>query len=214
MSRRVTPPLVAAAGKTFAGAIRGSAVHCCMIKGLLLLAAASFALCLSLSAQNTVPPVPSADLTLKQATPRRMVQSHVAVERTGSFSALNNVWYGHGPLTLVDGRSFTFPSAFGWVEGTPGDLLPTFSPVGLHRLVPNPMLPVDDANNAALDWFEQPDYVSGEVSVFYGKSIDGKFNREVKAGHLLGEIIHGNTHISVGAFYEESNGRRPVLIGR
>jgi hypothetical protein len=185
-----------------------------MNKRLLSLVAASGALGLSVCAQQVTAPICSADLTLRQATPRRMVQSHVVVERTGSFSALNNVWYGHGPLTLIDGRSFTFPNAFGWVEGTPGDLLPAYSSVGLHRSIPNPMLPVDDANNAALDWFEQPDYVRGEVSVFYGKSIDGKFSREVKAGHILGEIMHGNTHISVGAFYQESNGRRPVLIGR
>ena len=179
---------------------------------VLPLVSASLALCLSLSAQEPASSIRSADLTLKQATPRTMVQSHVVVERTGFFGALNNAWYGRGPLTLVDGRSFSFPSAFGWVERTPGDLLPTFSPVGLHRLIPNPMLPADEANNAALDWFEQPDYVGGEVSVFYGKST-GKYSREVKAGHILGEIVHGNTQISVGAFYEESNGRRPLLIG-
>ncbi len=184
-----------------------------MMKRVLPVVAASFALCLSLAAQEPASSIRSADLTLKQATPRTMVQGHVVVERTGSFGALNNAWYGRGPLTLVDGRLFSFPNAFGWVEGTPGDLLPAFSPVGLHRLIPNPMLPADDANTAALDWFEQPDYVSGEVSFFYGSTLGGKHSHEVKAGSILGQIVHGNTQITVGASYGESSGRRPVLIG-
>lgn len=173
--------------------------------------AASLALAVSLFAQETAASDKSrgADFTLSHANSSDLVEGPVAVERTGSFRALNQVWSGRGPLSLADNRFFSFPSAFGWIEA-PSWFLPPFSARPLPRLVPPTLLGMDPVGE--YDFAPQGDYVGGEVSVFYGKST-GKYSREVKAGHILGEIVHGNTHISVGASYEESSGRRPLLIG-
>jgi hypothetical protein len=55
----------------------------------------------------------------------------------------------------------------------------------------------------------KPVYVGGEVSVFFGKSIDGKVDREIRSGYILGEIINGNTHINIGASYERASADFP-----
>lgn len=185
-----------------------------MIKRALPSLAAFSAVCFSLSAQQAETPARTEffDFTLKQATSSDLVQGPVTLERTGSFRVLNNAWYGRGPLTLVDGRLFSFPSAFGWVEGTPADFLPDFTAEDLPRMTPVGPLP---GESVAKPWdlFRKPDYAGGEVGFFYGKSIGGKRSREVEAGYILGEIIQGNTHISVGASYEHSTGNRSLLIG-
>ena len=105
---------------------------------------------------------------------------------------LNNAWYGSGPLTLVDGRLFSFPRAFGWVEATPSDFLPAFTTQALPRATPVTILP-GDTDSEAVDLPHQFDYVGGEVSVFYGRSL-GKSKREVVQGSFLGEVVDGNTH--------------------
>ena len=131
--------------------------------------------------------------SLQQVSPRDMVKGHVALQSHGSFAALNNAWHGSGPLTLVRPQLFSFPSAFGWLEGGADDLLPLFAPVSepaskVFGLLPN------------------PDYVGGEVGLFYGRST-GKHRLEVEQAYILGEIIDGNTHINVGASYERASGR-------
>ena len=182
-----------------------------MIKRALSFLAALVAASVSAAAQETATAnaIQTATITLTQASPSDLVEGPVEVQRTGSFRALNNAWYGPGPLTL-EARSFSFPSAFGWVEGTPGALLPAFTAQSPPRLIAPVALGVDPAGDIAL--VGQGDYVTGEVSFFYGKST-GKYSREVKAGYILGQIVHGNTQITVGASYGESNGRRPLLIG-
>ena len=186
-----------------------------MIKRALPFLAAFFALCVSLSAQEaaTSDQTESVDFILPQATAGDLVQGPVTVERTGSFRVLNNVWSGRGPLTLVDGRLFSFPSAFGWVEGTPGDFLPDFTAEGLP-LITSPGMVARESGAKPFDLFRKPDYVGGEVGFFYGKSIGGKHSREVEAGYILGEIIQGKTHIGVGISYDHSTGNRPLLISR
>jgi hypothetical protein len=185
-----------------------------MIKRALPFLAAFFAVGFSLSAQEreTSDRAGLVDFTLPQATSSDLVEGPVTLERTGSFRVLNNAWYGRGPLTLVDGRLFSFPSAFGWVEGTPGDFLPDFTAEELPRVTPVGTLP-RESGAKPFDLFRKPDYAGGEVGFFYGKSIGGKHSREVEAGYILGEIIQGNTHIGVGVSYEHSTGNRPLLIG-
>ena len=127
-----------------------------MIKRALPSLAAFSAVCFSLSAQEaaTSDRIESGDFTLKQATSIDLVQGPVTLERTGSFRVLNNAWYGRGPLTLVDGRLFSFPSAFGWVEGTPVDFLPDFTAEALPRMTPVGTLPrlvAPELTSAALD---------------------------------------------------------------
>ena len=53
-----------------------------------------------------------------------------------------------------------------------------------------------------------------EKWAFSTGSRSGKFGREVYAGYIFGEVVDGNTHISVGASYEHANGRVPIPLGR
>ena len=175
--------------------------------GAVLVALLGSALAQTREAAQTTP---AASISLNQASPSDLVEGPVELPHTGSVRAVNNAWYGPGALTL-DARLFSFPSAFGWVQGTPGTLLPVFSARPLPRLVAPVELGIDQSPIFGLE--PQGTYATGEVSLFYGKSTGGKYSREVKAAHLLGEITNGNTHITVGAAYEESNGRRPVLLG-
>lgn len=155
----------------------------------------------------------NASLALSQSSPTEMVEGRPALGRTGSFRALPNMWYGNGPLTLVDGRLFSFPGAFGWVEATQENFLPAFSAHHLPRVTPVTAL-AQSTGGEKLELFPKPDYVSGEVSVFYGRSTGGKYSREVEQGSILGEIVNGNTRIQVGGFYGHSSGNSPRIIGR
>jgi hypothetical protein len=132
---------------------------------------------------------------------------------TDLFGTLNNAWHAPAPLTFADGRRFSFPSAFAWMEAAPTDFLPAVALEEPPRVTPTARLARDSSNNKALDLLPKFDYAGGEVGIFYGKS-NGKFSREVEAGYIFGEVVDGNTHISVGASYEHSNGRVPSLLGR
>jgi hypothetical protein len=184
-----------------------------MSKGALSTVAAILGVCFSLSAQEIRIPssIQPAGFALSQASPREMVEGRVALKGIDNFRMLNTAWYGSGPLTLVDGRLFSFPRAFGWVEATPSDFLPAFTTQALPRTTPVTILP-GDTDNRAVDLPHQFDYVSGEVSVFYGRSI-GNSKREVVQGSFLGEVVDGNTHIIVGGSYGHSSGHVPRPIG-
>jgi hypothetical protein len=184
-----------------------------MIKRALLAGALIFGVCFSLSAQESTTSSPAASFLFNRVSPSDMVEGRAALlQRTGSFRTLNNAWYGSGPLTLVDARLFSFPSAFGWVEATPGDFLPAFTAEALPRLTPVTTL-ARDSSGKAVDLSPKVDYVGGEVGVFYGRST-GKSSREVEQGYILGEVVDGNTHIMVGGSYEHSSGNAPRIIGR
>ena len=176
--------------------------------------AAIFGVCFSLSAQEIKNPEldPTVSFALSQASPREMVEGRVALKGINNFRMLNNAWYGSGPLTLVDGRLFSFPRAFGWVEATPSDFLPAFTTQALPRATPVTILS-GDTDSEAVDLPHQFDYVGGEVSVFYGRSL-GKSKREVVQGSFLSEVVDGKTHIIVGGSYGHSSGHVPRPIGR
>ncbi len=174
-----------------------------------LIVAASFGFSLPLAAEQ-----PTADaFMLNRTSPSEMVQGRPALGRSGSFRSLTNVWSGNGPLTLVDGRRFSFPGAFGWVEATPDAVLPFLAVQATPRVTPAPTLGAT-AGNEKLELLRKPDYVGGEVGFFYGRSVGGKYSREVEQGYILGEIIEGNTRIQVGASYGQSTGNSPRIIGR
>ncbi|MEO7724455.1 MAG: hypothetical protein ABIU29_07170 [Chthoniobacterales bacterium] len=178
-----------------------------MIKRTLPAMAAIFALSFSVSAQEL------ASFTLARASASAMVEGRAALGEAGSFRTLNNFWNGNGPLSLVDGRLFSFPRAFGWVESTRGDFLPAFALQEVPRGIPAAS-PDRSTSGEKVNLFRKPDYVGGEVGVFYGRSIGGKYSREVESGYILGEIIEGNTRIQVGASYGHSTGNTPRIIGR
>ena len=184
-----------------------------MIKRALPAVAAILGVCFSLSAQEMKisSPRQPASFSLRQASPSEMVESRVALQGTRSFRALNNAWYGSGPLTLFTERPFSFPSAFGWVEATPSDFLPTFSTDLVPRTTSLTTL-AGDKDGTPVDLLHQFDYVGGEVGVFYGRST-GKFKREVTQGYIFGEVVNGNTHIMVGGSYGHSSGNAPRPIG-
>ena len=185
-----------------------------MLKPALLSMAATIGLCFSVAAE---PPAPgtaqAAGLTLNPTSPNEMVAGRPARGQAGSFRTLSNVWSGNGPLTLMDGRLFSFPGAFGWVEATHGSFLPALAVQEVPRGAPATTL-ARSTSSENLELFRKPVYVGGEVGVFYGRSIGGKYSREVEAGYILGEIIEGNTRIQVGASYGHSTGNAPRIIGR
>ncbi|MDQ3117536.1 MAG: hypothetical protein M3Q86_13170 [Verrucomicrobiota bacterium] len=174
-----------------------------------LIVAASVGFSLPLAAEQ-----PAADaFVLNRTSPSEMVKGRPALGRAGSFRTLTNVWSGNGPLTLVDGRLFSFPGAFGWVEATPDALLPALAVQARPRLAPATTLE-STTGNEKLELLRKPDYVGGEVGFFYGRSFGGKYSREVEQGYILGEIVEGNTRIQVGASYGQSTGSTPRIIGR
>jgi hypothetical protein len=189
-------------------------VHSLMIKRALLALAAIPGVCFSLTAQETLlsNSIQPARLELNQASPSDMVESRATLGQTSPFRTLTNAWSGSGPLTLLDERLFSFPSAFGWVEAMPSEFLPDFTAGELPRPVALATL-ARESDSKAVDLLHKFDYVGGEVGVFYGKST-GKFSREVEQGYILGEVVDGNTHITVGGSYEHVSGRVPRIIGR
>jgi hypothetical protein len=180
-----------------------------MIKRTLSTTAAIFAVCLSLGAQEEIASRASqpAGFELRPASPSDIVEHRAASGQAGFFRTLNNTWYASGPLMLADARLFSFPQAFGWVEATPGEFLPAFTPGELPRMTSVPST-VRDSASKPVDLLHKFDYVGGEVGVFYGRST-GKVSREVEQGYILGQVIDGNTQITVGGSYQHVRGSVP-----
>lgn len=178
-----------------------------MIKRGLPAMAAFLGICFSVPAQETVASAAhwTARLSLASSGASESAERYSAADETNSFRLLNSAWYGSERLTLDDGRLFSFLNAPARLPATPADYLPVFYAGELPRVTPVSTL-ARGANDKSLDLLPKFDYASGEAGVFYGKST-GKYGREIKAGYILGEIVDGNTHITVGVSYQESNGR-------
>jgi hypothetical protein len=143
---------------------------------------------------------------------RDFVSVQPVKERTDCFGTLTNVWNDPVPLQLADRRVFTFPSAFAWMPAPPAYYIPAMPLAAPPQVVANTTI-VPDSPDRSPGLLSKVDYAGGEVGFFYGKS-SGKFGREVTAGYILGEVVEGNTHISVGASYDHTTGRAPRLISR
>lgn len=168
--------------------------------------------CLSVSAQETQRP--------RQIGPDifAMGQSAVmsprsAIARMDPFTALNHSLYGFPSLALSEGGRFSFLSSLSWM--TP-DFLPELSAEEAPRTVSHNVAASNattlgrDSDGKQVVEAARPffDYATGEVGFFYGRS-SGKFGREIVQGYIFGEVGNDKVHISVGASYEESNGRLP-----
>ncbi len=133
-------------------------------------------------------------------------------DRSDIFSALNNSLLHLPSLTLSDGESFSFPSAFSWIEPTSPDFLPALSMASTtarpHRAPASAGLAEDSSKDVVTAQRPLFDYAAGEVGFLYGRST-GKFGREVEAGYILGEVGNDKFQINVGASYENSSGRFP-----
>ena len=182
-----------------------------MSKRCLIAVTVFFALGLSLSAQEVQRPGwgQPVRLTLNQAGVDGLVGTPAAENQTLLFGPLNGAWYGPAALTLADGRLFAFPSSFAWIEPAPVDYIPELLLAEPPRVTPAATL-ARNSTSTPVDLLPRVDYIGGEVGGFYGRST-GKNGLEVKGGYILSEIVEGNTHITVGASYEESNGRFPRL---
>jgi hypothetical protein len=186
-----------------------------MNKRALFAVAGFLGLCVSLSAQEMrdFGSVQPGIFTLSPLGLNSAVSTLSGRSQADLFGTLNSAWYGPAPMTLADGRLFSFPGAFAWTEATPADFLPAATLASPPRLAPVTTLTQDSSTNQAVNFQPDVDYAGGEVGFFYGGST-GKYSHTVKGGYILGEIVDGNTHISVGASYEHASGRVPILIGR
>ena len=111
-------------------------------------------------------------------------------------------------LTLADRQLFSFSSAFGWMDTTTADFLPAFSPLEPQR-VAFPTVPGSrNLSNRVVDMRPDSSYAGGEMGFLYGKST-GKYGGDYSRGYVIGEVGNDKIHITVGASYEESNGRVP-----
>ena len=167
--------------------------------------------CFSVSAQETQRPrqIGPDIFTMGQNT---AMSPHSATARMDSLTALNHSLYAFPSLALSDGGRFSFFSALSWM--TP-DFLPELNAEDAPRAVrhtaaANTTTTTDLDSESKQVVAQRPtfDYVGGEVGVFYGRS-SGKFGRDIVQGYILGEAGNDKLHISVGASYEESNGRLP-----
>jgi hypothetical protein len=183
-----------------------------MSKRVLFAVAGFLGLCVSLPAQEMrgLGSVQPGRFTLSPLGLNGAVDARSTPGEGNFFGALNNAWYGPAPLTLADGRLFSFPKAFAWMEATPVGYLPVAALEEPARTAPAAK-PAGETGNKALGLLPKLDYAGGEVGLFYGKS-NGKFGRDVTAGYIFGEVVEGNTHITVGASYERASGRVPVIL--
>jgi hypothetical protein len=148
-----------------------------------------FGLCLSVSAQQT--------------------------DRPNTLSALNNGSVRFPSLTLADGGDFSFARV---VETAAPDFLPSLTMASVTVRSDNDSSKETAARSTALNAGGKGsvdvqrsnlfDYVSGEVGFLYGRST-GKFDREVEAGYIFGEVGNDKFSISAGALFEHSSGRVP-----
>ncbi len=167
-------------------------------------------LSLSLSAQS-LEPIQPGFFALNQLGPGGVAGARAALAQADILA--NNTYDGLASLTLADGRFFSFPSAFGWMEltATP-DFLPATTLEEPRRVTPVATTYRTDAGTKAMELLPRLDYAYGEVGFLYGKST-GKFGREVKEGYIMGAIGNDKTQIGVGASYGQSNGRLPFVFG-
>jgi hypothetical protein len=127
------------------------------------------------------------------------------------FGALNNSFLRLPSLTLSDGGSFSFASAFTRMETTTPDFLPALSMASTterrQRATSSAGTAEDSSKEVADVGRTNSGYAGGEIGVLFGRS-SGKFGRDVEAGYILGEVGDDKFHISAGAYYENSTRRR------
>jgi hypothetical protein len=149
-----------------------------------------------------------AKLILAPRTLRSDSQGGRLLEQQAFFAGWKRFYSEPRQLVLTEKAAFSFPSAFGWTEATTrGDFLPDFVAEQPARTT-NGAAFMQEPAYQTLPVFRRFNHASGEVGFFYGKSVD-KFDHEVTAGYILGEIDNGTSQISVGASYLRATDRGP-----
>ncbi len=191
--------------ENFAGARGFSVVNCLMIKRVLLAALGSLALCLPIAAQQTG--------RLEQTEDETIMLEQLSLYQPEIFSTVDSSILIHDlpMLTFLDGR-LPVSSELGRMGMAPLDVFPIafVSAAETHKANTSPASPASgtDSPREVTTLQLNPEYWSGEVGVFYGRS-SGKFGREDFGSYIVGGVGNDKFQITVGASYEESNGRVP-----
>jgi hypothetical protein len=185
-----------------------------MIKHALLVVPGFLSFCFCLAAQPTSRMEQTKDetTTLEQLrhtsaldTPATLTLS----ERRSPVRRISVLMDDAPVLTLWDGQRLPLSSELGGMGMAPLDLFPDTLP-DAAEVEKGDAAPVDGKDSPAEVVHSplNPIYFGGEVGFLYGRS-SGKFGREIMQTYFLGEVGNDKFHITVGAAYEESNGRLP-----
>jgi hypothetical protein len=174
-----------------------------MIKRVLLAALGSLALCFPIVAQQTGPLEQTETVTLEQ----------LSFYRPEIFSSVDSSVLIHDlpMLTFLDGR-LPVSSALSRMGNTSLGVFPIafVSAAETHKANASPATsaPGTGSPHEVTTLQLNPEYWGGEVGAFYGRS-SGKFGREDFGSYIVGGVGNDKFQITVGASYEESNGRVP-----
>jgi hypothetical protein len=194
--------------ENFAGASCILVVNSHMTKRVVLSVAAFLSLCLSLAAQQPIPAPQRYALSLAQLNSLAPQNSRSLFSQPTLFSRLGDpllIDGSPGPATFSNRETFSLATTFN-LAGTPTSFLPTTMAMeSPSRSVPATSFKNKDSSDYPLD-LRPGYYVTGEVGFVYGRST-GKFGGDYKEGYIIGEVGNDKVHISVGASYEDWNGR-------
>jgi hypothetical protein len=188
--------------ENFAGAGAILAVNSRMTKRLVLVVATFLSVCLSIGAEQP------RTLSLAQLNSLASENSRPLFFRPTVFSRLGDpllIDGSVGPATFSSRETFSLATTFNLV-GTPTSFLPTtMATESPSRSVRATSSKDKDSSDYPLD-LRPGYYVTGEVGFVYGRST-GKFGGDYKEGYIIGEVGNDKVHITVGASYEDWNGR-------
>ena len=200
--------------ENFAGANRVLAVNSGMMKRVFLGVAAFLSLCLSLGAEQPARATHPYALSLAQLNSLAPQNGRPLFFQPTVFSRLGNpllIDGSPGPATFSSRETFSLATTFNLV-GTPTSFLPTTMAMESPSRG-NPAMSSKDQNSSDYPLDLRPGYyVTGEVGFVYGRST-GKFGGDYKEGYIIGEVGNDKLHITVGASYEDWNGRT-LRLGR
>jgi hypothetical protein len=125
------------------------------------------------------------------------------------FRTLEGATLIHGlpALTLADPRSYSLTSAWVDIGLGPFGLSPNLETAELPQVSAPSTGRTSSPGRAPEMRLKDNYYVTGEVGFLYGRSSGGKSSLEEKSTYIIGEVGNDKVHISVGASYEEVNGR-------
>jgi hypothetical protein len=192
--------------ENFAGADGVLVVNYHMTKRVVLGVVAFLTLCLSLGAEPPARTARPYALSLVQLNSLAPQNSHSLFFQPTLFSRDPLLIDGStGAATFSNRETFSLATTFNLV-GTPTSFLPTTVAMeSPSRSGPATSSKDQDSSDYPLD-LRPGYYVTGEVGFVYGRST-GKFGGDYKEGYIIGEVGNDKLHISVGASYEDWNGR-------
>jgi hypothetical protein len=190
-----------------------------MIKSALLVGLGLLGFCFCLAAQQGSRTEQSKDEIAAHRQLRRPsaldAPATLTLSRPEFFSRMHDSVLTDDPLVLalLELEPLPASSQLDWMGMPPLDYFQGAVPNATEgqKAEPAPLDGKDYGRNSPSAVFNSPlspIYYSGELGVFYGRS-SGKFGREIMQTYFLGDVGNEKFHITVGAAYEESNGRLP-----